>query len=103
MHHAVFHPTEACFAKMHCPVGSSSDYWIPKIPKAKGLPSTCARPEFRARPVAIDFFTWHVLPNCAAAQFFHVADHGFCETFEGAALIGKAWITHRRRLHNSLA
>ena len=57
--------------------------------------------ESRARLMALDFFASHAVLDCAAAQFQRIVGHGFRETFEGTALIAKAWIKQHRRLRNS--
>jgi hypothetical protein len=46
---------------------------------------------WRARLMALDFYAAHGLADCAAAQFRHVAGHGFRETMEGASLLTRAW------------
>jgi len=70
---------------------------------SKKLAPARSWPEPRARLMALDFFASHALLDCAAAQFQRIAGHGFRETFEGAALIAKAWIKQRRGVSNSLA
>jgi len=53
-------------------------------------------PESRARLMALDFYAAHGLADCAAAQFRHVAGHGFRETMEGASLLTRAWLKSLR-------
>jgi hypothetical protein len=70
---------------------------------SKKLAPARSWPESRARLMALDFFASHAVLDCATAQYQRIVGHGFRETLEGAALIAKAWIKHRRRLRNSLA
>lgn len=65
---------------------------------AAGRNSAPARswPEPRARLVALDFYSAHGLPACAARQFRHVAGRGFRETIEGASLLFRAWLRSLR-------
>jgi len=55
-------------------------------------------PESRARLMALDFFASHAVLDCASAQYQSIVGRGFLETFEGAALIAKAWIKQRYKL-----
>lgn len=59
-------------------------------------------PESRARLMALDFFASHAILDCAVAQYQSIIGRGFRETFEGAALIAKAWIRQRHGPRNSL-
>jgi hypothetical protein len=70
---------------------------------SKKLAPARSWPESRARLMALDFFASHAVLDCATAQFQRIVGHGFRETIEGAALIARGWIKHRRRLRNSLA
>jgi len=51
-----------------------------------------AWPETRVHLTYLDFFSAQGVLDCAGAQFRHVAGHGFRQTVEGLALLGKAWM-----------
>jgi len=53
-------------------------------------------PESRARLVALDFYSAHGLPMCAAHQFSRIAGRSFRETIEGASLLSRAWLRSLR-------
>jgi len=70
---------------------------------SKKLAPARSWPESRARLMALDFFASHAILDCAVAQFRRIVGHGSRETFEGAALIAKAWIKRHHRLRKSLS
>jgi glycosyltransferase involved in cell wall biosynthesis len=59
--------------------------------------------EPRVRLVYLDFFAGSGMLDCAAAQFWRLAGHGFRETIEEAGLLGKAWMEHLRAHRKSAA
>jgi len=71
---------------------------LARLTQMRGRHSAPARswPESRARLVALDFYSAHGLPACAARQFRHIAGHGFRETMEGASLLSRAWLRSLR-------
>ena len=66
------------------------------VPAAEHRAPARAWPESRARLVALDFYSAHRLPACAARQFSRVAGHGFRETIEAAWLLSRAWLRSLR-------
>jgi hypothetical protein len=53
-------------------------------------------PASRVELMYLDFFAAHGVLKSAAKNLRHLAGGGFRETAEGAALLGKAWISGRR-------